>query len=80
MYTKDGNAKVHKIAMEGEKKALAGKEWYNWCENALNKLAKNKKYGEATDSAVSNSVYEYISKHVSHKDLLEIQKKALSSF
>ena len=54
MFTKAGNARVATIV-----KRAKAKDW-NWERTyaALEKLSENKKYGEATDTAVREVVYD----------------------
>ena len=64
MFTKAGNQRVATIVRRAEKKHWTWAETYR----ALTELAKDPRYGEATDTAVRESVYVAARFHITGQD------------
>ena len=62
MFTDKGNYMVGRIAAAGEKLAAADgtKSAWQWAQRELSKLATADEFGEATDTAVREEVYDVV--------------------
>ena len=62
MFTDNGSCKVGRIAAAGEKLAAADgtKSAWQWAQRELSKLATADEFGEATDTAVREEVYDVV--------------------
>ena len=62
MFSPEGNYMVGRIAAAGEKLAAADgtKSAWQWAQRELSKLATADEFGEATDTAVREEVYDVV--------------------
>ena len=62
MFTENGSYMVGRIAAAGEKLAAAdgSKSAWQWAQRELSKLATADEFGEATDTAVREEVYDVV--------------------
>ena len=62
MFTENGSYMVGRIAAAGEKLAAADgtKSAWQWAQRELSKLATADGFGEATDTAVREEVYDVV--------------------
>jgi diacylglycerol kinase family enzyme len=62
MFTENGSYMVGRIAAAGEKLAAADgtKSAWQWAQRELSKLATADEFGEATDTAVREEVYDVV--------------------
>jgi 2-methylisocitrate lyase-like PEP mutase family enzyme len=64
MYTELGNAAVHAIVVAARDNDLTWAQTYR----ALSELARQKEFGEATDTAVRESVYDALEYYEKEQD------------
>jgi len=62
MFTENGSYMVGRIAAAGEKLAATDgtKSAWQWAQRELSKLATADEFGEATDTAVREEVYDVV--------------------
>ncbi len=62
MFTENGSYMVGRIAAAGEKLAAAdgSESAWQWAQRELSKLATADEFGEATDTAVREEVYDVV--------------------